>query len=233
MAITNFSELKTAIANWLDRSDLTAIIPDFITLTEDRMYRGEPLPGLGSPSLGGDDEVDGLRLRYMEQAATRDTVSGTERYGLPSDFLEMRNISYVRDSQTIDLVLRVPRQLDEHYREDHTAYPEAFAIEGTEIRIRPIPSGTWTLRQLYYKKLDALSDANSENDILTNYPSIYLFGSLAEAELYLKNDQRASLWDQRFLAAIRGANKDHARARRKGGALQAVSKVGKYRTRGI
>lgn len=220
MAITNFSELKTAIANWLDRSDLTTIIPDFITLAEARMYRGT-----------GEDK--GLRLRYMEQAATRDMASGTERYGLPSDFLEMRNISYVRDSQTIDLVLRAPRQLDEHFREDYTGYPEAFAIEGTEIRIRPIPSGTWTMRQVYYKKLDALSDSSTENDILTNFPDIYLFGSLAEAELYLKNDQRAGLWEQRFLAAIRAANKDHARTRWKGGALQAVSKVGKYRTRGI
>ena len=197
------------------------------------MYRGESLPSLGSPSISGDDEVGGLRLRYMEQAATRDMVTGTERYGLPTDFLEMRNISYVRDSQTIDLVLRMPRQLDEHYRDDHTGYPEAFAIEGTEIRIRPIPSGTWTLRQVYYKKLDALSDSNTENDILTNYPDIYLFGALAEAELYLKNDGRAGLWDQRFLTAIRAANKDHARARRKGGALQAVSKVGKYKVRGI
>ena len=89
------------------------------------------------------------------------------------------------------------------------------------------------MRQVYYKKLDALSDSSPTNDILTNYPDIYLFGSLAEAELYLKNDQRAGLWDQRFLAGIRGANKDHARARRKGGALQAVAKVGKYRVRGI
>ena len=39
MAISNYSELKTAIASWLDRTDLTDIIPDFIALAETRHKR--------------------------------------------------------------------------------------------------------------------------------------------------------------------------------------------------
>ena len=39
MAITTFSELKTAVANWLDRSDLTDRIPEFIALAEARHRR--------------------------------------------------------------------------------------------------------------------------------------------------------------------------------------------------
>ena len=34
MAITTYAELKTAIANWLNREDLTSVIPDFISLAE-------------------------------------------------------------------------------------------------------------------------------------------------------------------------------------------------------
>ena len=30
MAITTYSELKTAVGNWLNRDDLTSVIPDFI-----------------------------------------------------------------------------------------------------------------------------------------------------------------------------------------------------------
>lgn len=39
MALTNYGELKTAIANWLDRSDLTSRIPEFIAMAEDRIGR--------------------------------------------------------------------------------------------------------------------------------------------------------------------------------------------------
>lgn len=220
MAITNYSELKTTIANWLDRSDLTTVIPDFIAIAEAKMHRGN-------------GEINGLRLRDMEQAATRDTVSGQERYGLPSDFLEMRNISYVRNSLTVDLPYRAPRQMDEEYSDDNTGYPEVFSIEGDELRLRPIPSGAWTLRQVYYKRLDALSDSNTSNAILTDHPDIYLYGAMSEAELYLKNDARSNLWDQRFWLAVAAANNHEERGRRKGGAHQATAKVGAYKTRGI
>ena len=39
MAIGTFAELKTATANWLDRSDLTDRIPEFIALAEARFNR--------------------------------------------------------------------------------------------------------------------------------------------------------------------------------------------------
>ncbi len=39
MAITTYSELKTALGNWLNRDDLTAVIPDFISLAETDINR--------------------------------------------------------------------------------------------------------------------------------------------------------------------------------------------------
>ena len=39
MALTTFAELKASIADWLNRSDLTTVIPDFITLAEHQMER--------------------------------------------------------------------------------------------------------------------------------------------------------------------------------------------------
>jgi len=39
MAITTYPELQSAVADWLNRSDLTARIPDFITLAETRINR--------------------------------------------------------------------------------------------------------------------------------------------------------------------------------------------------
>ena len=39
MAITTYAELKTAISNWLDRTDLDDRIPEFIALAEARHRR--------------------------------------------------------------------------------------------------------------------------------------------------------------------------------------------------
>ena len=37
MALDTYSNLKTSVANYLNRSDLTAFLGDFITLTEAKM----------------------------------------------------------------------------------------------------------------------------------------------------------------------------------------------------
>ena len=39
MAISTYAELKSAVATWINRSDLTIQIPDFISLTEANMNR--------------------------------------------------------------------------------------------------------------------------------------------------------------------------------------------------
>tara|TARA_R100001510_G_scaffold686_1_gene510 strand:- start:874 stop:1080 length:207 start_codon:yes stop_codon:yes gene_type:complete len=68
MAFDTFSNLKTAIANYLNRDDLTAFIGDFITLTESRLNRE-------------------LRVREMISSDTSTTtVSGTQSYSLPTGF---------------------------------------------------------------------------------------------------------------------------------------------------
>ena len=66
MAINTYSTLQTAVANWLDRDDLTARIPEFIALAETRINRA-------------------LRIRAMETVSTAiSTASGTREYALPT-----------------------------------------------------------------------------------------------------------------------------------------------------
>jgi hypothetical protein len=75
MALSNFSELKTEIANYVDRSDLTDQIPTFIKLTEARINRS-------------------LRVRLMESVKIISLVSGSKRYPVPSDYLQLRTVQY-------------------------------------------------------------------------------------------------------------------------------------------
>jgi hypothetical protein len=78
MALSTYTELKTAIADWLDRGDLTANIPDFITLAEARVNRE-------------------LRIRPQEVRSTMTTTAGNRYHALPGGYLSMRNIQINND----------------------------------------------------------------------------------------------------------------------------------------
>ena len=79
MAIGTFAQLKTAAANWLDRSDLTDRIPEFIALTEARFNRI-------------------LRIRDMETVSTAiSTTGGTREYSLPTGFVQMKEFHLTTD----------------------------------------------------------------------------------------------------------------------------------------
>ena len=82
MAIGTFAQLKTAAANWLDRSDLTDRIPEFIALAEARFNRE-------------------LRTRDMETVSTAiSTVAGTREYSLPTGFVQMKEFHLSTDPLT-------------------------------------------------------------------------------------------------------------------------------------
>jgi len=59
-----------------------------------------------------------------------------------------------------------------------TGRPNFFTIVGNEIQLDRVPDSEYTLEIQYYRKATPLSDSNQTNDILTNHPSIYLFGAL-------------------------------------------------------
>jgi|TARA_A100001201_G_C4087719_1_gene201064 hypothetical protein len=174
MAITNYSELKSAIADWLDRTDLTDSIPDFITLAETRHRRD-------------------FKLRRMETRVTANTVADTEYYTLPDNFVAMRNIQLNTDPKTA-LEYLTPEQMDRIYAGSNKGKPKAYSIIGDNIQLRPLPDSAYEIEMLYYKYFTPLSDSNTTNDMLTYHPDAYLYGALVEAEPYLQNDKRIQTW---------------------------------------
>ena len=174
MAISTYAELKTSIANWLDRSDLTDIIPDFISLAETRHKRD-------------------FKIRRMETRVTANTISGTEYYSLPDNYVAMRNIKLNSDPKT-SLEYLTPEIMDRLQAGSSTGMPKAYSIKGNDIQIRPLPDGVYEIEMLYYKYFTPLSDSNTTNDMLTYHPDLYLYGALVEAEPYLQNDKRLQTW---------------------------------------
>ena len=67
MALTNYNELKTSIADFLNRDDLTNIIPDFITFAETNINRD---------------------IRHWRMEKRANAVLDTQYTALPTDFIE-------------------------------------------------------------------------------------------------------------------------------------------------
>ncbi len=76
-----------------------------------------------------------------------------------------------------------------------------------------MPDSEYTIEIQYYRKATPLTEDNQTNDILTNHPSIYLYGALAQLFSYSQDDQQASKYIKLFIGAIKGANKADKKGR--------------------
>ena len=186
MAITNYSGLKTSVANYLGRSDLTAQIPDFITLAEYRLQRN-------------------LRIRQMLKTATASTTGGDNTVGLPSDFLELRDI-YIDARPRFTLSYLSPSAFSRDARAAESGRPNFYTLRAAEFELAPIPDSNYSLVMLYFAKPEVLSDSNASNVFLANAPDALLYGALLEAEPYLYNDNRIAIWSNFYNSALESLN---------------------------
>lgn len=184
--LTNYSSLKTAVADWLGRTDLTSQIPTFISLAEIRLARQ-------------------VRIRQMLVSATASTTGGDNTVGLPSDFLEMRDL-YIVGTPRYPLSYRSPSVISRDSRAHESEKPVFYTLLGNEIELAPIPNTTYTLNMLYYAKPTPLSDSVSSNAFMANCPDALLYGALLEAAPYLMDDARLGVWSQLFQNSLDSLN---------------------------
>jgi hypothetical protein len=172
MAITTYSELKAALANWLARDDLTGAVADFIALFEAAANRR-------------------LRVRQMEASAELMPSSGTA--ALPADYLTWRRVTWT-GARRHELDYVHPSYLQAAF-DTGAGTPRVFTIEGATLKIRPVDGAALELD--YFQRIPALSDAAPGNWLLAAHPDLYLFGALTEAEAFNKDAEKASLWKLR------------------------------------
>ena len=184
MALDTYANLKTAIANFLARDDLTSEIDDFIDLTEADFNRR-------------------LRVRQMETIDSSFTVdSATE--SLPTGFLAAR--SFVITSTTVAKPLQLvsPFQLAD-MDDSKTGTPRTYVIQGSVFRFQPEPDSSYTARLVYYKAFDALSGSATTNHIITNHPDVYLYGALYFASTFIRgmDPQTVTQFKAQYEAALK------------------------------
>ena len=193
MAFSTYSDLKTSIANFLARDDLTSQIPDFIRLAEARMSR----------------ELD---ARSMEKRATATTVAGDSYISLPTDLREIRNVQLNTDPvKTLEYY--TVQMINTDYAGQGQGKPKAYSIVGTEILLKPTPDAAYTLEIVYGENVQALSDEDTNNTILIRHPDAYLYGSLMNAYTYLMDETRASQYDALFTRIMDEIIRDTEKAR--------------------
>lgn len=174
MALDSFDGLKAEIAGWLNREDLTGQIPTFIRLLEVRANRV-------------------LRTHDMVTRLPVTTVVGS--FAVPADWKETISLtlapgpSLPLEFVSIDMaeqVLAIPT--------NDGKPPRFYTQEGGQFLLVPAPSVSTDLVLVYRAAIPPLADDNQINWLLTKSPDLYLYGALAAAEPYLKNDERMPLW---------------------------------------
>ena len=197
MALSSYSELLSTVANYLNRDDLTALIPTFITLTENRLNRE-------------------LRVRANMVRATTTTTSGQGFYDLPSDLIELRNITYDNNSQSHALRYLSPESVSREYGTIVSGQPRAYTNLGNDLKLTPAPDAAYTISINYYSQLRSLSESVTTNDVLTEYPSLYLFGSCLEGAIYLNDTEQTNRFGSVFQKALDDVKRAEEAARYSG-----------------
>lgn len=201
-----YASLKTSIADWLNRGDLTDVIPHFIELAEARFNRD-------------------LRVRQMVKRSTAQLDEGY--ITLPGDWLEAKNIQINTSFGPRKLEYVTLEQADQLRlgAGDAAGDPHYFNITGSQLEIIPNPSGDPEIEMTYYAKIPALSSQNTSNWLLTSWPDMYLYGSLAHAAPYLKDDERVAVWAAFYDRALQEITDSDARAQYSGSVLKSRARV--------
>lgn len=197
MSLSTYDELQASILTWLarapdDEDAVTDLVTDFIALAESRFNRE-------------------LRVREMIERIA--SPINDVKSSMPARFLEMLSASVIRtDGLSYPLRYVTAHELNRGAR-NVTGDPGLYTIIGGEILFGPnfefdsdvLDSDRPQLELVAYFSQPVLSDDNQENDILKQYPNIYLYASLIEAEAFIASDQLTT-WVAAYESALASAN---------------------------
>lgn len=194
-AAPDLTTLSSLVGLYLNRSDLSAMIPRFIELASWSFNRT-----IWSPD--------------REASVTATVSSGS--YTLPADLYQLRSV-FVDTAN--DTPLRQVSIDELKARANRTGEPSSFALLGRAMLFDPQPASSYSVVIRYYASISILGTTNSTNWLLERHPDIYLYGALVQAEAFLGNDQRIGLWKAALQEAIADLNDAGTRRMMSGGPL--------------
>lgn len=188
MALDNYSNLKAAIQVWSHREDINIVVDDCIDLCETDMY------------LTGDEVI---RVREMQLRSTEEVPTSDRFLALPSKYLAMRRMTITANGRETNISAKDPGSMTI----DPTAGQPRFFTISSQIAFDRVGDDNYPLEMNYFAELERLSTTTPTNAILARFPNVYFFGSIAAAFLFAGEEDKATLWSNKFTAVIRRANK--------------------------
>lgn len=173
MALDTYANLKTAVADRINRTDMADEIVDFITLSETEIRRW---------------------LRTLWNQRRSYAVPTSAFVALPDDYNGTVSIQYESGSNRYTVEQVSPHLLDQLCPSNSTGLPRYYAIHDGQYELRPGfgASNAIEVEITYYYKPTVLSDSNTSNEILANAPDLLFYRILAEAFDHLFDEQRAA-----------------------------------------
>lgn len=193
--IVDYGTLKTAIADWINRKDLTARIPDFISFGERDIYRGF------STATGT------LALRCRDNIIEAELTPVDGVIDIPSDYRELIEVTMAGKGKT-----PISDQFFNSLR-SYLGETVGYAQRGNSWYQYPVSDNTDTFDIKYFADFSGtLANDTDTNAVLLAFPEIYLYAALSKAEPFIKNDSRSTGWKSELDSAIRGSNGDYRRS---------------------
>ena len=187
MALSNYTGLKASIADFLNRDDLTSVIPDFVSLAEAQINRDIRHWKMEARSSGQQDPAD----EYMQ---------------IPADWVETIRLHLTgTGTSVVNLVSRDSMADKREAQENASGTPRIYTHANGQFQLFPTPDATTDFELLYYQKIPSLI-TNTDNWLLLEAPDVYLYGALLHSAPYLAEDARLAVWAQLYSAAIQRLN---------------------------
>lgn len=191
MALDSFANLKAAVIRFSKRTDLSDVINDVVSLAENRIDNR-------------------LRITANNSRATASASTSDRFLALPDRFLEMRRFTLINSTYYRDLTYISPEAMIIY---GQSGIPKYYTVT-SQLEFDRTPAEAYSLEMSYWSKLNPLSTSNTTNNVLTNFPQIYLQACLAELYLnYTEQDDNAMKHLQQFNYLVNEANAEDLRGR--------------------
>ncbi len=175
MSVTTYAELVTALdgaSGYLHRTDLTAKIPDFIRVAESRINRK-------------------LRVLQQETESTLTATTGSRLMSVPARFGTPIALWLETYEPREELIYRAPDDLPVT---DTSGGSDFYTVDGDNIATENPADIAYSYTLRYWTKFDIAT--TSTNTVLTNYPDIYIYGTLVASVAWTQDTSQLQFWAQ-------------------------------------